>query len=1144
MVFSFGVNAQEPAVPPTTPSPAAAQLAAGPTASPEAPVVSPGREERRVFVPFEDLEKVLKDQGQGVFLPYREFLEMWNQLSAQREKPSDAPPAESLLTSAEYTGRVDGEVAVIDAVLKVESFKDGWSVLPLGGPGMNIASAETGEATMRLGEKGPEVILPKKGRYDLKLQILAKVQRNAGRFSVNLRPPRTAVSKLELSIPEQGWEFSTNPATAFTAQPAEDGRTRFGMFFGETDAMEIAWQKAGETSTLTPLVFADAAVRCELSAGALRTTVDVAYSLLRAGVGTFELSVPAGDEILAVRGTNIKEWTVTPSGDGRQQVTVTLHAPARESFALTLDLERPVESLPATLPLPAVETRGVVRQRGSLQVTVAPELDAAVKEIQGLTQQAVAASATPAPAEGQPPVAPLLGSWRYLKLPFALTLTATKAEPVVEVESLTRLMVQPDLATFAAHFSYAIKRAGLFSTVLRVPEGWTNLDVTGDHVEGFNEETAGEGADRRRHVTVKFKGRVDGSTRLTLTARRLRATPEEDLAVPVIVPEAVAKHDAFIGVHVDETLESLTRQSGGLQPEDVAGLMQRAAAYQSGENAPGFTLGFRFRGEAEPAVLGFQAKKPQVSGEVLTLTEIREQSVVHHWWLVYDILYSGVDSFVISVPKDLAADVRMETKTLKETVRGFQPAQNPDPAREYWKLTARDKVRGRFAVELSLEKPWGGLEPGRSVETSVPEVALHDVFQESGQIAVVKAGNLEVLTPTAAPTLEPVDPNDLAPELRRPGIFLAYKWKRHPASLTLPVTRNELVEVPQAMVTYADLTTVVSTDRAVTTEVVYWLQNNTQQYLTLRLPPGGKLLSDVTVAGVVQQPQRRSGPAAAGPASDGTDLLVRLPAADKERRVIPVRFVYDVPAAGDPLDGRGQITVPAPMLLDAAILQTQVALYLPGGFAYHDFAGPLHLPVQDRGWARLRRACGWLIPALGPQIPDQSERPWPTPPQIDASQRGGFEFQIPRDGVPFRLHRLDRPAEISLGFRSKRLEHTLEALGLLTAVALGLLLGKTGFRARLAFLIIGGFGALVWEGIAPSSFSGFLKWFYFGVVVCVAWWLIAGILNFLRRAATAADRTPPKSPAVAASTGAAAAATAGTGTPGAESSSTDAPPAP
>ena len=331
------------------------------------------REEKRVYVPFEDLEKTLKDQGQGVFLPYREFLEMWNQLVAQREKEKEKPPADGLLASAEYKGTVDGEVAVIDAVLKVESFKEGWAVLPLGGPGMSIAKAETGEATVRLGEKGPEVILPKKGRYELKLQIFAKVQRSAGRFAVSLRPPRTAVSKLELSIPEQGWEFSSKPAAAFTAQPGPDGRTQLAIFFGETEEMEVTWQKAGEESKLTPLLFADTQARCDLTPGALHTKLDVRYSILRAAVASFELVVPAPHDVLTVRGANLKEWNVAKGPEGLQTLSVTLHSPAKNEFALSLDLEAPIETLPATLSRPrrrdqgcrppAREHRGPCRQR-------------------------------------------------------------------------------------------------------------------------------------------------------------------------------------------------------------------------------------------------------------------------------------------------------------------------------------------------------------------------------------------------------------------------------------------------------------------------------------------------------------------------------------------------------------------------------------------------------------------------------------------------------------------------------------------------------------------------------------------------------------------------------------------------------------
>ena len=79
----------------------------------------------------------------------------------------------------------ENQVLAIDAVLTVESFKEkGWAVVPLLKGGMNIAEAETGEATLHLGKNGDELILPKKGQYEIKLKLYAKVNRSKGRQSV------------------------------------------------------------------------------------------------------------------------------------------------------------------------------------------------------------------------------------------------------------------------------------------------------------------------------------------------------------------------------------------------------------------------------------------------------------------------------------------------------------------------------------------------------------------------------------------------------------------------------------------------------------------------------------------------------------------------------------------------------------------------------------------------------------------------------------------------------------------------------------------------------------------------------------------------------------------------------------------------
>ncbi|MBZ4251786.1 hypothetical protein LAJ57_12810, partial [Streptococcus pneumoniae] len=91
-----------------------------------------------------------------------------------------------------------------------------------------------------------------------------------------------------------------------------------------------------------------------------------------------------------------------------------------------------------------------------------------------------------------------------------------------------------------------------------------------------------------------------------------------------------------------------------------------------------------------------------------------------------------------------------------------------------------------------------------------------------------------------------------------------------------------------------------------------------------------------------------------------------------------------------------------------------------------DFDSAMQLKAEARGWAKHRRRLGWLIPALGPQLPEYGEKPWAAPPALTSNDRGPFDFQLPKDGQAFLMHRLDQPAPVVADYRSTRLEHSLE----------------------------------------------------------------------------------------------------------------------
>ena len=1065
------------------------------------------RSERSVYVPYEDLEKLFENEGRGVFLPYKEFLDLWNQLAVEKEKEKEKPPTDGVVSSAMYTATVEGtdnQVLAIDAVLRAESFKeDGWAVVPLIKAGLNIAEADTGEATLHLGKNGYELILPQKGQYEIRLKLYAKIEQSAGRNQVGINLPKAGVSKFEAVLPETGWEFEIKPAAAYSSQPVGEGNTGLSFFFGETEHFDVVWQKQGEESSLQPLLFVETDQFARLVPGALQTDVNLRYRILRAGVNTFSVTVPVEQEILNVAGENIKQWDITEADEG-QKLVVELHSAVKDNYTLTLTLEEAVDTLPAELPLPQIEADNVVRQRGSVTVNASQYLEVETISRDGLTQQAIADGANDPKAgkEFRP-----LGRFRYLDLPYDFVVSVAKAEPLVDVESWTRFKVDLDTSEFTTRFDYEIKRVGIFDTRIAIPDGFEGVEATGEIVDDYSEETDGDG---NRFLTVTFKNRSEGKITFNVTGRLVREDTEVDATVPVFTPQSVERHEGKVGLEIHTSLDPRTAAEGDLRQQDVS----LVASNLPGEGP--LQIGFRYRGEAEPATISFTAKQPQVSGEVFALIEVREQIVRYEWTVAYDILYAGVDTLVLSIPEDIANDLRHDGTLIKEVDKDYTPPEGEDApvaadGQVLWAVILREKKMGSYQLKLNLNRPIASLVAGEEAEdgqeeedetvdpdnattfpVALPEISLKEVHTETGQIAVVKDDNLEILD-SETTALEPIDPQELRGGLARPGVFLSYKFRRHPLALHLDVSRNEFLPVPQAIVTYASLTSVVSGDKAVTSEVIYWVKNNAKQFFSVSLPEGGSMVSDIYVNGQPQQPMSRAGEDV---------VLIRLPVGDGNAETeFPVRFIFETPSPdpGDNLGWTGSIDVPVAELLDAEILQSRLHLYVPDDYVYHRFDSAMHLPLGERGWTRFRNAFDWLVPTLGPQIPVRRESQWQEPPSLPAAAGGGFDLEIPTEGQRHTLHRLDRPDTVKVGYRSKGFALFWEAVLALAAFIGGLFLIARPIRHKLIFFAAAGLLPLVIAGAVTPTAASFWTAIYLGTFLAALIWILRGVPALLKR---------------------------------------------
>jgi len=1048
--------AQDP-VPPPAPAP-----------PPPAPVNDkvPVRErERRVYVPFDELEKVFKDGGKGVFLPYREFLDLWNELTLKRDEDEKPPPAEAVIAKAEYTGRVEGDSVILDAKITAESFKKGWVLLPLtdkAAPG--IGEADTGKAVLRSRADGSDLMLPEKGVYEITLKIYAPIIRSAGKSRVTLNLPRAAVSRLNITVPGEGLEFELSPAAAFTAQ-AEAGQTQFACFFGAGSQQNISWGSAQAVTQMSPLVLAQHKLTTQIGVGSVATTADIALRILRAPISELKIGLPADQEILGVTGAGIKEWKIEPAAAGRKTLVVLPEKPLRDDYALKLQLEGPVAKLPAEVSVPSLEVIGAAQANGEVAVGAESQLDVTPKTLSSAARtQAGGGTAGDA--------------FRILRQPYQLTLDVAEAKPQVEVSSLTRMNVEREAATLSANFGYTVRRVGIFETRLTPPAGWTITDVKGQ-IESWNME----GAD----LVIKLPKQTAGEFKFTLAARQTRTQATADVVLPVFTPQNVTRHEALLGATIHSSLEPNTKDLGDFQQEDVSAVQLPAEA-----NAT--QLAFRYRDAAKPAALSLKSRSSQVSVEVLTLVEVKEQSTRHTWTLAFDVAYAATDRFVLAVPKDVAGEIRFIDPQVKEINKTYQPAQPvtlPDAANyALWEVVLRSERQGAFSLSLNLERPVA-LEAGKTGQVDLLHVHVPGAFQETGQVAVVKADSLEIRK-SEPETLEEIDARELRSELQRPGVFLAYKYRSLPIKLSVELAKNSFIAVPQAVITHADLITAVATDKAQTTEVIYWVKNNDLQFLVVSLPKGSRLQSDVFVNRESQQPMRREG---------SEDMLVRLPSGDAARVAFPVRFVFESPSPnpGEKLGWWGSVAVNAPQVADVGIMETRHMVYLPEGWHYTSFDGPLSPESRDQSWSEMQSALNEMLPAFGPQLDTLDQSQWSQVPAVAGDVRTLYGFQVQQQGHREVLHRLGPPAEIGVSFRGRRITFFYQALAFLLALIAGVRCWNGSPTEKLRYLAIFGLGAMLLTGLVSAANVPVLLAAMLAAMILLLTWIFRSMLGMALR---------------------------------------------
>ncbi len=839
--------------------------------------------------------------------------------------------------------REAGYLAEVTATLRLETFEERWTLVPLLPPGTVLRRALVDGRPAQL-VHGPDGLgwgTMKPGSVALRLDYAVDARRSETGFVLALPLPRATSTKFVLDFPGRDVDLAIVPG-ADPQSVVGERITRFTADIPPTTAVMISWRSeekrapaVGRANYLGTLeddgVAWKAVFEVELFSDAA-----VTVALMPATVTLNDMTV---DGVAATVMERDGHFATRISGAGKHEVRVAFQVPVVSGNGPPR----------AQVPIPRVPvSRFELLLPGEKTVT----LDGGVGVISRIEGGRTIASAHVPMRDA------VVFGWsdaipEDLRPPFRANASLYHAVHAEEGVLHGRATVVWD-----------ITHGETGRLALSVP-ATSQVNSIGGPDGALADWVVGEvGADGRKTINIFLAAPARGEFRLDVTYERLLGTDasgDEGIAVPLLTALKVHRQRGMVAL--------LSGRELALKPIDEAGVGR------VGENQlPAF-----FRNQLSLTVAHtykYIEARPRLS--VATVTPERRQgkfdAQVDTLVSLADVALKGAATVEIDVKSGtiMALDLTLPQGVNVLAVSGPSLRSQRVEAAEGGqaiRLAFTREMEGRFRIEVAYER----IMDAGADNARVPTVSVAGAEVEHGRIAVEALAAVEVGAGRMV-GLSNLDLNELPRHLvlkTTNPILLAYRYvqAKTPFELTLAITRHSEIEVQVAAIEKARYATLFTRDGLAVTTARLTVRNSRRQFLRLGLPAGSKVWS-VFVDG---KPEK---PAFAG--DDGGDEAAVLIKLINSTRGFAVDLVYATPVARLGHLGSLSSRLPRP---DMVVTHSLWDVYLPKGPRYQSPDGNLEV-LREGVSANPRRSASFA------RAKDAGRAALGQPPRISVPTRG------------------------------------------------------------------------------------------------------------------------------------------------------------
>jgi hypothetical protein len=851
------------------------------------------------------------------------------------------------LVSATYTGAVREKVAQFDVALMVSTIATNQTI-PLFGGDVAIESFNTeskGAMLIRLG-RGVALRLADKGSAMLKLKLAVKLSGDVTKRQLSFNIPPALSSKLSLSLDEPEADVEFPSAVAFK-RATDKEQTRVEAILGAGDRVDLFWTpRMKRVGDMAASIFAQNTTLVSVAGGAVNTRSVIDYQISQGELRQAKLRLPAGQRLLRVEGEWIRTWEMHDEGNA-QILTVDLLKGVSPNYHLTIETERLLDKLPASVRIEVPHVQDVIRESGLVALRGGEELSLTMEETRDLQR----IDAVEFAKGGVFKAAGIIGAYRFIKQGFQLTARAETIQPEIEAVVRNDLRIGFEQVMMGSKVDYTIKKAGVFNLRLAVPAGYKIDSITAPNLVQWNEQAGANTVDV--HLKERTMGSYSLQVRLSKAHRELPKTIE---AVGVR-PLDVQKLTGFVSVSSEPGIAVKTTAFDGLTEIPAASI---------GEVKTGTSvLAFKVAG-TDPLPAGAwklslttESVESWVRAEVVNIVSVNETLVTGRSTVRYDIQNAPVKEFRLKVPAALT-----NIDILGANVR------QRDRTGEVWRIELQNKIRGTYTLTVTWEQPRPATTNAAAASLlSFTGVEALGVEREIGTIVLMTKPALQLAEKTLSDQLIRIDVRDVADwagmpqEPSSPGgevPVLAFRYLRPGYALAIEARRFDEAAVLQALIDSARLTTVVADDGQMMTEMALSIRNNGLQNLEIELPPKAQVWS-AFVAGAPVRPTTR-----------GTRLLLPLERSGTDDAPISVELIYVTRDANAFPRTKGKVELASPKL-DVPLKNARWDLYLPPDYDYAKFAGSMAHEAADAPTIQVYSSLEYRKQEEGKKVAQKSE---------------------------------------------------------------------------------------------------------------------------------------------------------------------------